>query len=170
MKLVDNIMKLILSIFFLTCSTAYGQYNPYGGEAINDVIRIGDSLEKKYQDYTKLKQINDTLPLFSNDENVNWRNMQLVTYFYDDQALKKISFKNGQEGHYIFYFEGPYLRKIRIIKHAGLIDVQYYYTIEENKASNAQIKQWSQRYPEKIDMYELLNKSNAFQAKFKSLL
>jgi hypothetical protein len=169
-KRFDNTLKLILSIFFLTCTTAYGQYNPYGGEAINDVIRKGDSLEKKYQDYAMLNQINDTLPLFSNDESSGWRNMQVVTYFYDDQTLRKISFRNGQEGHYFFYFEEPYLRKIRIIRHAGLIDVQYYYTIEENKASNAQIKQWSQRYPEKVDMYELLNKSKEFLAKFKTFL
>lgn len=118
-----------------------------------------------------LKSIIDTLPLVTSDVNDGWREMKLVRYFYNDQyELKKIVFRKGGEGYDYFYFEGISLRKVRVRKQGGLINLQYYFTDDDNHATPSEIKQRIVNSPEKKEWYEVLNESRTFWQKFTSLL
>src|SRR5436189_4648952 len=97
--------------------------------------------------------------------------MQIFSYFYDNMnKLKKISFRNGRTGYYYFYFEGAYLKKARVIKQDHLINLKYYFTVEDNMCTVSEIERRMTQEPEKKDLYETLKIGKGFFDKFKSLL
>src|SRR5439155_14986561 len=109
-------MKIIVITFLLIQSLAYGQRrqvrSPYERMSMFDQFKKEDSIERLYLNDTLLNVITDPLPLYTLDENSGWRDMQLVSYFYDSsKILKKICFRHGREGYYYFYFQKGFLRK-----------------------------------------------------------
>jgi hypothetical protein len=126
-----------------------------------------NSLQSLYANDTLIKIITDTLPLYSTDDFNGWRDMKLVSYYYDtSNTLRKISFRDGRAGYYYFQFEGPYLRKAEFDKQAFSTD----FTIEDNSYTLSEIEQRIARYPEKKQFYELLKMGKTFFEKFKTLL
>src|SRR5688572_931350 len=131
-------MKLLAILLVLICSQASAQ-RP--GRDDNPV-KSGDRLERAFDNVTQFKIITDSLPVYTTDENSGWRDMKLVTYYYLDQNdLKKIMYRNGREGYFYFYYDGPNLIKARITKEGGLVNIQYYFTTNENSLSSMEIDQ-----------------------------
>ena len=126
-------MKLSIFIFLLSCNQILAQhYNPFDKpSSVYDIIDRGDTFEIKYERYNDLKTRVDTLPMFSNDDDINlWRKVQLVTYFFDSMSIKMISFRDGERENYFFFFNGPDLSKVRIgYKETGKRNSCYYYTV-----------------------------------------
>jgi hypothetical protein len=170
-----SIMKWIVIVLFLANSFAYGQRlhgtTPFDDRAIFDKFKKEDSLDRLYTNDSLLKVIIDTLPLYAFDDNDGWRNMKLVYYFYDSSnVLKKIFFRNGRDGSYYFYFEETYLKKVRSLKWAPLINSKYYFSIEDNNYTLLEISQRITQEPEKKNLYETLKLGKIFFEKFKTLL
>jgi len=95
--------------------------------------------------------------------------MKLVKYFYDSLiSLKIISFKNGTDSNYYFYFEGTFLRKAIIRKQNNLM--QFNFTVEHNKHTSLEIEQIATQDPKAKDFYQLLRMGKAFFGKFKTLI
>jgi hypothetical protein len=160
-------MKLLLVTLLIFCSYAHGQRHT----DIKEAVAKGDSLEVLYATDDLFKSITDTLPIYTFDENSGWRDIKLVQYFYDNSnVLKKISFRNGREGYYYFYFEGASLRKVRVVKNAGLINLQYFFTNRDNQHTASEIDGVITRHSEQKDSYELLKMGKSFFDKFKTLL
>jgi len=142
--------------------------------SIDETIKKGDSLELLYTNDRLFNITTDTLPLFA-DENSSWkdwmRDLQVVKFLYDSSnVLKKVSFANGRKGTYYFYFEGTYLRKVRVLYQGGLINLQYYFTIQDNWFTFSEIDQRITSNPENKELYELLKTGKDFFYKFKTHL
>lgn len=172
-------MRSIVLILFILSSSAYGQRQKRTNNNIDETIRIGDSLEICYANEDLFKSITDTLPIYNLDDNVSWKDiwkyMRLVKYFYNNSnGIKKISFRNGQEGNCYFYFEethqGTFLRKVRVYKNGGFMNLQYYFTSEDNWFTLSEIDQRIISNPERKELYELLKTGKTFLDKFKTLL
>ena len=160
-------MKFFTILLLLFCSHAYSQRRPY---KLSDTLRIGDSLEILYAKDSQFKILTDTLPLITTDENGGWRDMQLVTYYYDSSdMLRKILFWS-REGVYYFFFDGVYLRKVRVLKVGGRINTQYYFATDDNRLTPAQMQRHLDRDPQLKELNELLEMSRTFTEKFKTLL
>lgn len=160
-------MKLITVIAFFYCTAAYGQRKPH---FIDDrVVTRGDSLELLYTKTGVLKVVTDTLPLYSTrEETTDWRDMQLVTWFYDSSTIvKKITFRNGEEGYCSFYFDGPFLRKARLLKRGQSINLQCYFTNEDNSLPVSELEQKMAEHPEEREWYGLLKTGKDFLERFK---
>jgi len=128
-----------------------------------------DSVEGLYVNDTLLNFITDTLPLYTLDDNSSWRDMKLVFYYYDSSnTLKKISFRNGQEGYYYFYFKGAVLLKARLFKPGGLTNSKYYFSAEENRLTISDIMWRATQDPSKKGLYETLKLGKEFLQKFKT--
>jgi len=161
-------MKLLIFMLLLISDNANGQRSE---ESLGEAIRKGDSIEILYSNEDMFGILTDTLPTFALDELNAWRDMKLVKYFYDKtNTLRKISYRNGGEGDYYFYFEGTYIRKVRVIKYAGFINLQHYFTKEDNQYSPPEIEKWTTVHPERKESFELLKTGRDFLNKFKSLL
>lgn len=164
-------MKLIIPvILFLSCIAAHGQRKHHPAD--DKIVNKGDSLKTLYAKDKLLKAVNDTLPLYTRrDETSAWRDMQLVTWFYDDSnSVKKITFRNGEEGSYSFYFEGPSLRKVNMLKRGQSINLQCYFTDRDNQYAIPEIEQKMAEHPEEWQWYELLKTGKTFLERFKALL
>jgi hypothetical protein len=154
----------------IACQCVYGQRRIRSYDNIKEAVQKGDSLEVLYVNDSLLNSRTDTLLIYSESE--NWkdilREIRLITYYYDNtNNLKKISYKNGSEGYYYFYFEGIYLRKIRVEKKYGLINAQYYYRIRDNQVSDELSKKWADE-SDNPEFYQLLLKAIELFNKFKS--
>lgn len=160
-------MKSIAIILLLfSTATRAQRHDPFDRRLIFEQFKKEDSLEGLYTNSDLLYVITDTLPLTTINETVNWKDVQLVSYFYDDsKTLKKIAFRNGRNGHYYFYFEGANLKKARVVKSSS-IAVQYYYTAEENKITNSELERRSLQEPGKKQFYETLKLGRHFFKKF----
>jgi len=162
-------MKLVVLLLFLSSLSANGQR--WRDNSNNEIVKKGDSLELLYANDKLLKITSDTLPLESSDENSGWRDMKLVSYYFDTlNVVHKIIFRNGRDGYSYFYFKGNQLRKASVLKKAGLINMQYYYTAEDNAYLPSAIEQKIKQNPGSKDLYELLKRGKAFLEKFKTLL
>ena len=85
-----------------------------------------DSIDFSYRNENLLRVIVDTLPSFSKDDLNAFRDIKLVSYYYDSlRILKKIWFRNGQEGNYNFYFDDLSLKKIRARRYSPSMNVLY---------------------------------------------
>ena len=163
------IMKSILIILIFSSSYAYGQRRPRYN--IDEVLKKGDSLEVLYKNDSHLKIISDTTFEYPMDWDNIIRSMNLVSYYYDSSnVLKKVFSYSRSEGRRYFYFEGIYIRKVRVLKLGDLINLQYYFTDEDNKYAVPEIEQRMTRDIEVKDLYELLKMGKSFLNKFKTLL
>jgi hypothetical protein len=163
-------MKLLIFIFFLNFTQVFGQANPYNKiPTVSDIIDKNDSFEVRYERYKCLKQIVDTFPLFTDDENDGWRLAQLVRYYLDNDSVIIISFRDGKRGDCYFFFEGPYLRKVRTGHSLTAKTKSYYYTVGENNGPIAQIKVFFKNGLLRNDKASLLAAGQALKAKYHNL-
>lgn len=160
-------LKSIVIILILLSQCAYSQRH----RVSTDINIKADSLELAYEDDSTFKTLTDTLPLIVDDDNFSWRDIRLLTCFYKNSSgIQKIEYRNGREGYYYFYFEGTILRKLRIIKNGGLINIQYYFTPSINIANAELINTFADHNSRNKEYYHLYLLGKDFFYKYKSLL
>jgi hypothetical protein len=160
-------MKLIgiITMLLLFSSFAEGQRR-HRTPTIFDELKKEDSLEGLYINDTLLKVVTDTLPSYSVDENNALRDLKVVYYYYDSlSSVRKVTFRNGREGYYDFYFDGPDLRKARRFEAILQPNVKYYFTAEDNKQTDKEIEINTTQNPEKKSFYDIMKMGKAFLEK-----
>jgi hypothetical protein len=151
-------MKLICIVYLFLSFNSFSQRRTL---SIQEIIYKGDSLERLLENPADLNIVTDTLPGETSDELNAWREMKLFRYYFDNsRKVKKISYRNGSEGYYNFYFDDHDLRKVHIIKTAGLVNLCYYYSAEDNNGSG---------YDKTSERIDLLNMAKDFIRNFKTL-
>jgi len=161
-------LKAVFFILLISCSVANSQITA----SRNNYIQIGDSLEMVYNHQLFTVSYTDTtLPVITDDGWASARDLAFVTYFYDNtKTIKKISLKQGQRGNYYFYFDGNRLRKVRLVRKGGYMNLQYYFSDVDNELTLLEIEKRKTTYPEAKEWYELLKLSRYFVANFETLL
>ena len=142
MKLLRIICFSILLI--LISKSIYCQEQIDQNASLKWVIDTTDNFEIKYNRYKSIQSYTDTLVLYSDEDLTNvWRDIQLVTYYYQGNSLEIISFRDGRRGTYFFFFEDSDIKKIRI-GFPGMNKItNYYYSKAENETTRI--------YPQKLD-------------------
>lgn len=167
-------MRYLLIILLLVGPFAFGQRgdsgNPFNTLSNFEQFRIEDSIDGLYTDDILLNVVTDTLPLYSGGDDDIWRKVKLV-YFYIDSlhVLKKIAFRNGQEGYLYFYFENGNLKKARSINNTSRRHFVYYYTNSESNYSLSKIDEKIIEDPDRQNFYESLRLGKAFLVRFTEL-
>lgn len=161
-------MKIALFIFLICSLPANGQIKPVQ----NRDIHIGDSLEMVYGNQFSIISYTDTTHLIvTSDGFVSARDLPFVTYSYDtSKRIKKIRLKQGRRGIYYFYFDGKNLRKVRLVRKEGYINLQYYFSDLDNELSLSEIEKRQTTHPEASEWYDLLKISHYLLGNFKTLL
>jgi hypothetical protein len=162
-------MRFLFIIFSLSFTQVLGQQNPFTKVSISDMIDRADTFEINYERYTGLNHRTDTLPLYTNDEYDGWRDVQVVTYLYNIDSVRMVSFRDGQRGSYYFFFEGPYLRKVRMGHPTTGKTISYYYSISENVDPERMVKPNFKKGLLKKDKVGLLATGHFLKERFQAL-
>ena len=160
-------MKIILFFFIFLNSFANAQRRQ--NTVTEETVFKGDSLELAFSNDSILSVISDTVynyPFFDGDS--YWRYREVTNYYFDrSNNLKKIYFTGFRSWTYYLYFEGNYLRKVRLFKAGLRMNVQYYYSDMDNRYLLSEIDERSATDPDTKELYEFLkigtNYFNAFR-------
>jgi hypothetical protein len=161
-------MRFLFLVLVFFVSSVHGQRRPHG--AAGEKLPQERTFSSWCSDDSLLNIITDTLPLITSDELDGWRDMRLVSYFYDSsKALKKIDFRDGRNVNYYFCFQGNYLSKGRYLEYTQSIDKEFTYTFEDNNGTIQQLEEKIIQDKTLKERYKVLQFGKIFFERFKEL-
>ena len=162
---------LVISLFFIF--EAHSQNissNPFANYPLFEKFKTEDSIDGVFTDDNLLKVVADTLPIYTLEESESWRHIRLVKYYYDSlNVLKKVYYRNGQEGYYYFYFDGTDLTKARNITPTS-DTFNFYFYKQDNELSISEIEQKIEDANQKKHFYKILKLAKEFMKKSKGFV
>lgn len=162
---------LFIPIFSTLCMYAQVQHdkNPFNKQGVFEQFKSEDSLQGLYINDSLLQIIADTIPIKTVGDNYSWRDIKLVNYFYDSlYLLRRVWFRDGQDGDYYFYFDDSMLRKAISVNRNQSQPQKYYFTPDDNWLTISEIEAMAEKESDKKDLFKALKIGKTFFENFKT--
>lgn len=161
---------LFISVFF----SFYGYSQNLSNDPFADVSKFEkfnkeDSIDGIFPKAKFLLLRTDTIPIITMEESHLSRYLRVVNFYYDSMyVLRRVYYRNGQEGSYYFYFDDASLVKARFISSASGVFVFYFNNLH-NELTISEIENKIENEREYKKFYEVLKLAQEFVRKWQEL-